>query len=116
MLVWTLLLIRLSISQKYEKFRALVVCKGYLLKWAIIILSYDLDLTLNRASLPTIDTEPAEKKFLIKFNNSKSLTCKVIIKQGSIVQPIAAVFDLKIDIAKEPYYFRIQYLLHYVTL
>lgn len=85
-----------------KKFRALLVCRGYLLKWAIITLSSDLDLTLNRASLPTIDTEPAEKNCLIEFNNSKSLTCKVIIKQGSTVQPIAAVFDLKIDILKQP--------------
>lgn len=53
-LVWTLLLIKLSISQKYTKFTTLVVCKGYLLKWAIIILSSDLDLTLNLASVPTI--------------------------------------------------------------
>lgn len=101
-LVWTFLFIWLSISQKYEKFRALVVCKRYLLKWAIIILSSDLDLTLNRASLPTIETVPTEKKFLIEVNYSKSLTCKVIIEQGSIVQPIAAVFDLYRDIAKEP--------------
>lgn len=48
------------------------------------------------------ETEPTEKKFLIEFNNSISLTCKVIIKHGSIVQPIAAVRDLNIDIAKQP--------------
>ena len=64
-LVWTLLLIKLSISQKYIKFTTLVVCKGYLLKWAIIILSSHLDLTLNLAYIPTIETEPTEKKFLI---------------------------------------------------
>jgi hypothetical protein len=97
-----LLLIRLRISQKYLKFRALVLCKGYSLKWAIITLSSDLDLTLNRASLPATDTEPTENNFLIAFNNSKSLIFKVIIKQGSIVQPIAAVLDLNIDILNEP--------------
>lgn len=43
-----------------------------------------------------------KKKCLIEFNNSKSLRCKVIIKQGSTVQPIAAVLDLKIDILKQP--------------
>jgi hypothetical protein len=32
MLVWIFLLIRLRISQKYPKFKALVLCKGYLLK------------------------------------------------------------------------------------
>ena len=100
MLVWTLILIKLSISQKYEIFRALVVCKVYLLKWEIITWIKDLDLTLNRAYLPTIETEPTEKKYLIRFNSSKSLTCKVIINQGSIVQPIAAVFYLNKDIAK----------------
>lgn len=42
------------------------------------------------------------KKFLIEFNNSKSLSCKVILKQGSIVQRIEAVLDLKIDIQKDP--------------
>ena len=84
------------------KLRALVLCKGYSLKWLIITLRSDLDLTLNRASLPTTDTEPTEKKFLIAFNNSKSLIFKVIIKQGSMVQPIAAVLDLNIDILNEP--------------
>jgi len=68
----------------------------------MITLIPDLDLTLNRASLPTIDVELTEKNFLIEFNNSKSLLCKVIIKQGSIVQPIAAVLDLKIDIENDP--------------
>jgi hypothetical protein len=97
-----LLLIRLKISQKHLKFIALVLCKGYLLKWSIITLSSDLGLTLNRASLPTTDTEPTEKNFLIAFNNSKSLIFKVIIKQGSIVQPIAAGLDLNIDILNEP--------------
>jgi len=38
----------------------------------------------------------------MEFNSSKSLSCKVIIKQGSIVQPIAAVLDLNIDILKDP--------------
>ena len=38
----------------------------------------------------------------MSFNNSKSLIFKVIIKQGSIVQPIAAVLDLNIDILNEP--------------
>ena len=31
-----------------------------------------------------------------------SFLCKVIIKQGSIVQPIAAVLDLNTDIVKDP--------------
>ena len=52
--------------------------------------------------LPATDTEPTEKNFLIAFNNSKSLIFKVIIKQGSIVQPIAAVLDLNIDMLNEP--------------
>lgn len=69
---------------------------------SIITLSSDLDLTLNRAVCLNIDTEPTEKKFWIEFNNSTSLTCKVIIKQGSIVQPILALLDLNIDIQKQP--------------
>jgi len=36
------------------------------------------------------------KNFLKEFSNF--LSCKVIIKQGSIVQPIEPVLDLKIDI------------------
>ncbi len=31
-----------------------------------------------------------------------SFTCKEIIKQGSIVQPIAAVLDLNMEIEKQP--------------
>ncbi len=50
-----------------------------------------------------ITTEPSEKKFLTLFNNSKSLICKVILKQDYIVQPIELVLDLKIDIQKDPY-------------
>ncbi len=87
--MWTFLLIKLIISHNYVKFKALVVCKGYFLKWIIIILRSDLDLTLNCAPLvPVFETEPTEKKFLIEFNKFKSLTCKIIIKQGSILQPI----------------------------
>ena len=37
----------------------------------------------------------------MEFNNSKSL-CKVIIKQGSIIQPIALVLDFKMDMEKQP--------------
>jgi len=39
---------------------------------------------------------------LIAFNKFKSFICKVIIKQGSIVQPIACVLDFKIDMLKQP--------------
>ncbi len=42
----TFLLRKFRISQKYAKFKALVVCKGYFSKWAIRTLSSDLDLTL----------------------------------------------------------------------
>lgn len=52
--------------------------------------------------VPTFETVPTEKKYLIEFNSSKSLSCKVIIKQGSIIQSIEAVLDLKIDIQKDP--------------
>ena len=38
----------------------------------------------------------------IFFNNSISFLCKLIIKQGSIVQPIAAVLDLNMDMEKDP--------------
>lgn len=93
---------KLSISQKYIKFKNLLVCKGYLLKWSIITLSSDLDLTLKSAFVPNSDTLPTEKKFFIAFNNSKSLLCKVIPKLGAIVQPIAVVLDFETDILNEP--------------
>ena len=48
-----------------------------------------------------IDNAPTEKKFWTDFNNSKSLICKLIEKEGCIVQPIFVVLDLTIDIEKE---------------
>ena len=79
-LVWTLFLSKLNISQKYIKFKDLLVfvpqtrfegqnkfcppklvCKGYLLKWSIITLSSDLDLTLKSASVPNSDTGCLQK-------------------------------------------------------
>ena len=35
------------------------------------------------------------KNFLIVFNNSKSLICKVIIKHGDKDQPVIEVLDLR---------------------
>lgn len=49
-----------------------------------------------------VETDPTPKNIWILFNNSISFLCSLIIKQGSTVQPIAAVLDLKIDIVKDP--------------
>ncbi len=55
---------------------------------------------------PNVLTDPTLKNLLMAFNNSISLLCEVIIKQGTIVEPIALVLDFSIDTEKPKYFYK----------